>query len=145
MPKVPEGIDSAFRHILVAARRAEQLINGARPRIQSRHVKPTTIALAEMQEGEVPWRIVSPEEYEALRQQELAPEASEDETTVFVRPEAAGAAAKDDVQEPAEEDETFEEDFEEPGFSDEDLEDVDDDDLLGGDDDEQEEEGGEDD
>ncbi len=144
MPKVPEGIDSAFRHILVAARRAEQLINGARPRIESRHVKPTTIALAEMQEGEVPWRIVSPEEYEALRQQELAPEASDDETTVFVRPEGGDEGAKEQAEEPAEEDEAFEEDFEEPGFSDEDLEDVDDDDLLS-DGDEQAEEGGEDD
>lgn len=71
MFKMLESFDSTFRYILIAARRASQLIDGARPRVESRFVKPTTVALAEIEAGRVPWRIVTPEEFESLRMAEL--------------------------------------------------------------------------
>ncbi len=78
MPESSQGIDSTFRHILIAAKRAEQLIAGARPRVAGRDVKPTTIALAELAANKVPWRPVTPEEYEAILQQEVAAREAEE-------------------------------------------------------------------
>ena len=80
-----EGFDRTFRYILIAARRAGQLIDGARPRVETRNVKPTTIALAELEAGRVPWRIVTPEEYEALRQAELQAREKEEQPPAFLQ------------------------------------------------------------
>ncbi len=80
-----ERFDSTFRYILVAAKRAGQLIDGARPRVESRHAKPTTIALAELDAGLVPWRIVSPEEFEQLRQAELQAREKEEQPPTFLQ------------------------------------------------------------
>ena len=83
MPDLPEGIDSTFRYILIAAKRAEQLIHGARARVTTRHVKPTTVALAELAAADVPWRKVTAEEYEMLLQQEVAAKEAEEHAPVL--------------------------------------------------------------
>ena len=50
---IPEGVDSKFRLVLLIARRAEQLIRGARPKIKTEWtLKPTRLAAEEFQEGE---------------------------------------------------------------------------------------------
>ncbi len=67
MIELPEGIDSVFRYIVITALRSEQLIQGARPRIESRHVKPTLIAKDEVDAGLVQWRVLTPEEVEERR------------------------------------------------------------------------------
>ncbi len=67
MIELPEGIDSVFRYIVITALRAEQLIQGAKPRLESKHVKPTLIAKDEVDAGLVQWRILTPEEVEARR------------------------------------------------------------------------------
>ncbi len=67
MIELPEGIDSVFRYIVITALRAEQLIQGAKPRIESRHVKPTLVAKDEVDAGLVTWRVLTPEEVEARR------------------------------------------------------------------------------
>jgi DNA-directed RNA polymerase subunit omega len=41
-------LDSKFRLVLIAARRAEQIISGAEPKAKSTHSKPTYIALQEV-------------------------------------------------------------------------------------------------
>ena len=90
MQKLPDGVESTFRYILIASKRAEQLITGARPRLTSRHVKPTTIALAELGEGMVPWAPLTAEEYEQLREQELVAAEAEEQAAVVLpapRPE----------------------------------------------------------
>ncbi len=54
--KMPEGVDSKFRLVLLVARRAEQLMRGARPRLQTdRPLKPTRLAAAEFEENRVRW------------------------------------------------------------------------------------------
>ncbi len=68
MNTLPEGFDSIFRYIIVVSQRAEQLIQGARPRLESRHVKPTLIARDEVDAGLVTWRVLTQEELEAQRQ-----------------------------------------------------------------------------
>jgi DNA-directed RNA polymerase omega subunit len=54
--KLPEGVDSKFRLVLLIARRAEQLMRGARPKIESdRPVKPTRLGAAEFEQNRVRW------------------------------------------------------------------------------------------
>ena len=51
---LPTGLDSKFRYILVAAKRARQLQAGARPLIQSQWKKATKVAESEVLAGLVP-------------------------------------------------------------------------------------------
>jgi DNA-directed RNA polymerase subunit omega len=55
--KLVEGFDSNYRYVLVAARRARQLQNGARPVVDSPSRKPCRIAEEEIQAGRVKWEI----------------------------------------------------------------------------------------
>jgi len=53
---IPEGVDSKFRLVLLIARRAEQLMRGARPKLKTeRAVKPTRLAAEEFQENQIRW------------------------------------------------------------------------------------------
>ena len=53
---IPEGVDSKFRLVLLIARRAEQLMRGARPKIESeRAVKPTRLAAHEFEQDRIRW------------------------------------------------------------------------------------------
>src|SRR3954451_20477775 len=55
--KLIEGFDSNYRYILVAARRARQLQNGAPPVIETPSRKPCRIAQDEIKAGKVKWVI----------------------------------------------------------------------------------------
>ncbi|MFI5115688.1 MAG: DNA-directed RNA polymerase subunit omega [Terriglobales bacterium] len=55
--KLVEGFDSNYRYVLVAARRARQLQNGARPVVESHSRKPCRIAEEELRAGKVKWEI----------------------------------------------------------------------------------------
>ena len=68
MIQLPEGFDSIFRYIVVVSQRAEQLVNGAKPRSESRHDKATLVAIDDVDEGQVDWRILTQEELDAQRQ-----------------------------------------------------------------------------
>ena len=68
MIELPEGFDSVFRYIVVVSQRAEQLINGAKPRTESRHAKPTLEAREDVDAGLVEWRVLTQEELDAQRQ-----------------------------------------------------------------------------
>jgi DNA-directed RNA polymerase subunit K/omega len=68
MIQLPEGFDSIFRYIVVVSQRAEQLVNGAKPRSDSRHDKATLVAIDDVDEGQVDWRILTQEELDAQRQ-----------------------------------------------------------------------------
>jgi DNA-directed RNA polymerase subunit omega len=49
--KLPEGVDSRYRVVAVSAQRARQLSEGARASVETRYIKPTTIALQEFYAG----------------------------------------------------------------------------------------------
>ena len=54
--KMPEGVDSKFRLVLLVARRAEQLMRGARPKLETdRPVKSVRLAADEFEQGRVRW------------------------------------------------------------------------------------------
>ena len=50
-----QNIDSKFRLILLAAERAEQLLNGARPKLPDASIKKARAAMEEVLEGYVDW------------------------------------------------------------------------------------------
>lgn len=52
---VPEKIDSKFRFVLLAAHRAEQMVRGARPKLEHPHRKPTRTAMQEIVEDRIAW------------------------------------------------------------------------------------------
>lgn len=93
MIQLPQGFDSIFRYIVVVSQRAEQLVNGAKPRSESRHDKSTLIAIDDVDQGKVEWRILTQEELDAQRQaivDQLRAEVGVNETD-----EPPGAAIRD--------------------------------------------------
>lgn len=54
---LPKEVDSKFRFITVAAQRAKQLQNGAKPRVESRSRKATRIAMEEVLAEAVSWEL----------------------------------------------------------------------------------------
>ncbi|HET7746177.1 MAG TPA: DNA-directed RNA polymerase subunit omega [Vicinamibacteria bacterium] len=58
---LPREVDSKFRFITVAAQRAKQIQNGAKPRVDTRTRKPTRVAMQEVLAGAVSWEIREPE------------------------------------------------------------------------------------
>ncbi len=51
----PERIDSTFRFVLIAAKRAEQLVRGARPKVETATTKPSRIAMREVIDELIDW------------------------------------------------------------------------------------------
>ena len=49
MQKIPERIGSKYRFIIIAAERAKQLQNNAKPKIKTRSTKPAYIAMRELE------------------------------------------------------------------------------------------------
>lgn len=55
MAQYPEEMDSKFRFVLVASNRAEQLMRGASPKIDSASSKPTVVAMREVEKKMIEW------------------------------------------------------------------------------------------
>ncbi len=53
-------IDSKFRRVLVASARAEQIMRGARPKIETGKMKPTRVAMEELSSSLVDWSYEPP-------------------------------------------------------------------------------------
>lgn len=81
-----EHVDSKYRLVIVAAKRAKQLNRGAVPLVQTRSVKPTYQALEEVSTGKLAYEIentvselaaeadAKPTWYRSLSAEEVAPE-----------------------------------------------------------------------
>jgi DNA-directed RNA polymerase subunit omega len=54
---LPKNVDSKFRFITVAAQRAKQIQNGAKPRVDAKSRKPTRIAMQEVLAEAISWEI----------------------------------------------------------------------------------------
>jgi len=57
---LPKDVDSKFRFITVAAQRAKQLQNGAKPRVEMKSRKPTRVAMQEVLANAVSWEVMDP-------------------------------------------------------------------------------------
>ena len=62
MQKIPESVGSKYRFIIIAAERAKQLQNNARPKVKTRSTKPAHIAMRELEEGLIKFEVVPPEQ-----------------------------------------------------------------------------------
>ena len=62
MQKIPESIGSKYRFIIVAAERAKQLQNNAKPKIKTRSTKPAFIAMKELEQDLLAFEILAPVE-----------------------------------------------------------------------------------
>ncbi len=60
MDRLPEGIDSKFRYVLLVSRRAEHLIEGSPTKLRSKHAKPTRIAMEEIDRKAIEWSLTPP-------------------------------------------------------------------------------------
>ena len=60
MQKIPEKIGSKYRFIIVAAERAKQLQNNAKPKVKTRSTKPAYIAMRELEEDVLMYEIDEP-------------------------------------------------------------------------------------
>jgi DNA-directed RNA polymerase subunit omega len=50
-------VDSKFRFITVAAQRAKQVQNGAKPRVDAKSRKPTRVAIEEVLANAISWEM----------------------------------------------------------------------------------------
>lgn len=107
-----EHVDSKYRLVIVAAKRAKQLNRGAAPLVQTRSVKPTYQALEEVATGKLAYEIentvselaaeadAKPTWYRSLSAEEVVPEEAvaeaeeqiEEEEAAVEVPMASGAA-----------------------------------------------------
>jgi DNA-directed RNA polymerase omega subunit len=55
MSRIPERVDSKYRYVLLASKRAEQLVEGAVPKKEAGKGKPTRVAMSEITSGLVDW------------------------------------------------------------------------------------------
>lgn len=62
MQKIPERIGSKYRFIILAAERAKQLQNNAKPKIKTKSTKPAYIAMRELEEDLLSYEVTTPVE-----------------------------------------------------------------------------------
>jgi len=62
MQKIPESIGSKYRFIILAAERAKQLQNNAKPKIKTKSTKPAFIAMKELEHDLIAFEISAPVE-----------------------------------------------------------------------------------
>jgi DNA-directed RNA polymerase subunit omega len=62
MQKIPDSIGSKYRFIIVAAERAKQLQNNAKPKIKTKSTKPAYIAMRELEQDLISFEITKPVE-----------------------------------------------------------------------------------
>lgn len=75
--QLADRIDSKFRYVLLTAARAEQLMRGARAKLEAVPPKPTTIAMTEVDRDVIEWGYgPSPREQEAAAAEAAAAEAA---------------------------------------------------------------------
>ena len=90
-------IDSKFRFVIVASKRAKQLLKGAKPKVRSRTRNPIRIAQLEVQAGTIDYEILQSKKEDEVETEEqvLAVDAGGDE----FEDAGGGAASEEEVVE----------------------------------------------
>ena len=91
-------IDSKFRYAILAAKRAKQLINGSRKKVEMTAENPLTIALEEIAQGKVDFELLNKDYYEDEFEM-----MNEEETKDEAEIEEGSETNKEDLPEPSEE------------------------------------------
>ena len=103
------NIDSKFRFVILASKRAKQLLKGAKPKIKIKTKNPIRIAQAEVRAGVIKYEII-PTQIEEIQEEPDRVFVSEGLHDEIVEPEElpaakAGAVAEEDVEEDVVDDE----------------------------------------
>lgn len=101
-------IDSKFRFVILAAKRAKQLLRGAKPRVRSKSRNPIRLAQQEIREGAVDYEILQSKKDDLIEPEEqvLAVDGGADDF------EDAGGGIADEGETPEVEEEVPGEDIE---------------------------------
>jgi len=117
--KFPKEIDSKFRFVIIAAKRAKQLLNGAKPKVKSKSRNLIRVAQEETEQGVIGFTIIKSKkeelhdvEAEVVIVEEL--ENKEGETE-----EEAGKVESEEDEEVSKEEEEEEEEESEDNLADE--------------------------
>jgi len=118
------NVDSKFRFVILASKRAKQLLRGAKPKIKTKSRNPIRIAQAELRSGVVEFEILptQKEEYQEQEDRVFVGEGIHDEALDVDEGPAgkegavAEGAAEGEVDEETE-DEAARDDEDEPGDS----------------------------
>jgi DNA-directed RNA polymerase subunit omega len=94
-------IDSKFRLVILAARRAKQLVRGSKKRVDINAENPLTVALKEIENGLVNFEILN----EKVDMQEVVEAVGESDDETADRDDIFAALEKDEEDEEDEEDE----------------------------------------
>ncbi len=81
MVHIPERIDSKYRFVLLASKRAEQLVEGAPPKADQVATKPTRQGMSEVAENRIEWDYGPAEEPEEASESEVVEDAEPQEVT----------------------------------------------------------------
>jgi len=114
-------IDSKYRYVIIAAKRAKQLLKGAKPKIKTKTKNPIRIAQLEVKEGVIEYDILHSHKEDILEGGEqvfIADDLEEADEAVGVAAEGDGVETD---EHPIEEEEAapFDEDFPEVAVGDE--------------------------
>ncbi len=103
-------IDSKFRFVILASKRAKQLLRGAKPKVKTRTRNPIRIAQFEVKEGLVDYDILQtrPEDLVEADEQVFTPDEEAEDTDI-----GAGESGESYDEEPAEREEEEGEETEE--------------------------------
>jgi DNA-directed RNA polymerase subunit omega len=82
-----QSVDNLFDLVLLAAKRARQLANGAEARVEWENDKPTVVALREIADGEVTIDLLDEPEPEPEPEPELIPDNPLDLAAEFRAPQ----------------------------------------------------------
>jgi DNA-directed RNA polymerase omega subunit len=117
--KFPKEIDSKFRFVIIAAKRAKQLLNGAKPKVKSKSRNLIRVAQEETEQGVIGFTIIKSKkeelhdvEAEVVIVEELEDKEGETE-------EEAGKVEAEEDEEVSKEEEEEEEEESEDGLADE--------------------------
>ncbi len=64
------NVDSKYRFVIIASKRAKELLKGAKPRVKSKSKNPVRIAQSEVKMGLVDFEILKPKKEEIPEQEE---------------------------------------------------------------------------
>jgi DNA-directed RNA polymerase subunit omega len=108
--KFSKEIDSKFRFVIIASKRAKQLINGAKPKIKSNFRNLIRIAQEEIEQGVIGFNIVKSKEEELHDVEDKVFIGEELENKEGETEEEAGKVESEEDEEVSEEDEEEESD-----------------------------------
>ncbi len=91
-----ENIDSKFRLCILAAKRAKQLVNGATKKVDIKAENPLTIALNEIENGQISFHILAEGEEPSTDENLFEEELENEEEEMDLLAETSGSDEIDD-------------------------------------------------